>query len=101
MRLLLQNNILIDNTTNGANGLEACRVRIFADAAAAAAATPDAVGLEGAVASFTMDATFEGAGKLLHYRQKSLTTCLSLNYSMSCRRLRQRIYQPFVKPLPA
>lgn len=61
-------NVLIDNTTNTVDGLTAARVRVFADAAAAAAATIDAGGLEGAVASYTMESTYESPGKLASYR---------------------------------
>ncbi len=65
---LAHKNVLIDNTTNTVDGMTAARIRVFADEVDAAAATIDAGGLEGAIASYTVTATFESVGKLASYR---------------------------------
>lgn len=65
---LVHQNVLIDNTTHTVDGMTTSRVRVFADAAACAAATINAGGLEGAVVSYTMTTTYEGAGQMASYR---------------------------------
>lgn len=61
--------MVMDNVVNGTNGMTSARIRIFEDEADVGAATDGGSG-EGEVATFEIEATFEGAGKVDVYRSR-------------------------------
>lgn len=61
--------MVMDNVVNGTNGMTSARIRIFEDEADVGAATDGGVA-EGEVATFEIEATYEGVGKVDVYRAR-------------------------------
>ncbi len=69
LQYLLHGNAVVDNTVHGASGTTSARLRGFANAAAAAAATNGAAdGADGEVARWTITTSYDGPGEIATHR---------------------------------